>query len=145
VPNLTENPAFAAYALACSVLALQLIVLAFLTGRARGKVKTYVNAEDAVTFKGETAEAEHPAVIRAQRSHLNTLENVVPFFVVGYLYVLTGATRTGATAYFAVFVAARLLHSVVFALGLQPWRTITYLIGILSILGMVVHVIRAVV
>jgi uncharacterized MAPEG superfamily protein len=144
VPNLTDNPAFAAYALACSVLAVHLIALALLTGRARGRVKAYVNPEDAVTFKGETAKAEHANVLRAQRSHLNTLENVVPFFVVGYLYVLTGATRTGSTAYFAVFVAARLLHSVVFALGLQPWRTITYLIGILSILGMVVHVVRAV-
>jgi microsomal prostaglandin-E synthase 1 len=144
VLDLATNPAFAAYALASSILSLQLIVLALLTGLARGRTKTYVQREDAATFKGEKAAVEHPDVARAQRSHLNTLENAVPFFVVGLLYVLTGATRTGATAYFGVFVAARILHSVVYALGLQPWRTIAYLIGILSIVGMAVHVIRAV-
>jgi uncharacterized MAPEG superfamily protein len=143
VPTLSDNPAFLPYALASSILSLQILVLALLTGLARLRGGIWVNPEDAEAFKGEKVAADHPDVVRANRSHMNTLENAVPFFVVGWLYVLTGATRTGATTYFATFVAARILHSIAYALGIQPWRSIAFFIGVFAIVGMAVHVIRA--
>jgi uncharacterized MAPEG superfamily protein len=143
VLTLTGNPAFSAYAITSSVIALQLIVLAFMTGGARGRVKSYVAAEDAKAFKGEKVSAEHPDVARVQRAHMNLLESAVPFFVVGWLYVLTGATATGAAAYCYTFLGARLLHTLFYLRGMQPARTIAFFVGVLSIIGMAVHVLRA--
>jgi|ERR1700722_15203092 glutathione S-transferase len=136
------SPAFSAYAIASTVVALHLILLAFWTGAVRGRVNTYVAAEDAKAFKGEKAGTEHPDVIRAQRAHINALESAVPFFVVGLLYAMTGATATGAAAYYYTFVGARVLHSIFYLRGMQPWRTIAFAVGVLAIVGMAVHVLR---
>jgi glutathione S-transferase len=134
---------FRAYALSSALIAVQLVLLAFYTGFVRSKHKQYVNPEDAKTLKGDHAEREHADVLRAQRAHANLLENAVPFFVVGALYVRSGATVRGAQAYCYTFLAARLLHTVFYLLEKQPFRTISFGIGALSILGMAFHVIRA--
>jgi glutathione S-transferase len=133
------SPAFRLYAIASTVLALHLLVLAFWTGTVRTLRKQYVNPEDVKLNKGESAEADHPDVARAKRAHMNALENAVPFFVIGALYAL-GASRMGALIYFGVFVAARLLHSVFYLRGIQPWRSMMFGIGLLDLLGMGVHV-----
>jgi len=138
-----ENPAFQAYALTSAVLAVQLILLAFWTGATRAKSKRYTNPEDAGVVKGEQAEQDHPDVLRVQRAHRNALENVVPFLAVGALYVATGASKTGAQVYCYTFLAARLLHSVFYLAGKQPFRTIAFGIGAAAVLGMAFHVIRA--
>jgi len=138
-----DSPAFHAYALTSAILAAQLVLLAFWTGAVRGKHKQYVNPEDAAMTKGQVAERDHPDTVRAQRAHMNALENAVPFFVVGALYVATGATKTGAQGYFYTFLAARLLHTVFYFAGKQPFRTIAFAVGALGILGMAFHVIRA--
>jgi uncharacterized MAPEG superfamily protein len=143
MPPTIGSPAFSAYAIASTLVALHLVFLAFWTGGARGRVKKYVAAEDAKAFKGDQAPTEHPDVLRAQRAHINALENAVPFFVVGWLYVMTGATATGAAAYFYTFLGARVLHSIFYLRGLQPWRTVAFAVGALAIVGMAVHVLRA--
>jgi glutathione S-transferase len=103
-----------------------------------------VNPEDKVVNKGELAEQEHDDVLRIKRAHINALENAVPFFVIGALYVATGATKTGAQLYCYTFLAARLLHSVFYLAGKQPFRTLSFGVGALANLGMAYHVIRAV-
>jgi glutathione S-transferase len=137
------NPAFSAYAISSTILALHLIFLALWTGKVRGQAKTYVSEEDAHAFKGAKAATEHVDVLRAYRAHMNALENDVPFFVVGLLYAMTGATATGAAAYYYTFVGARVLHSIFSLGGMQPWRTIAFLVGALAVVGMAVHVLRA--
>jgi len=141
-----ESPAFQAYALSAAILAVQLILLAFYTGAVRAKSKRFINPEDSVVSPGsKLAEAEHPDVLRVQRAHSNALENALPFFVVGALYIATGATKSGAQAYCYTFLAARLLHSVAYLAGRQPFRTIFFSVGALATLGMAYHVIRAVI
>ena len=140
-----DSPAFQAYALTSAVLAIQLFGLAFYTGATRGKTKQFVNPEDAKLNKGDTTDRDHPDVLRAQRAHMNLLENAVPFFVVGALYVATGASKTGAQIYCYTFLATRLLHTVFYLGGRQPFRTICVLVGALSVLGMAYLVIRAVI
>lgn len=140
--NVAGGQAFGYYALASAVLALQLVLLAFWTGTVRTLKKQYVNPEDASLNKADHVEADHPDVARARRAHQNALENAVPFFVIGALYVATGATRTGAAIYFGVFTGARLLHSVFYLWGKQPWRTLMFAVGALAIIGMSVQVIR---
>lgn len=136
------NPAFSTYAIASTVIALHMILLAFYTGRVRSRHKQYGNPEDAAFFKLPAAEGDHPDVLRVKRAHANALESAVPFFAIGALFVTVGPSKSSALAYFGVFVAARLLHSVFYIWGKQPFRTILFAIGTLSVIGMAVHVLR---
>jgi uncharacterized MAPEG superfamily protein len=136
------NPAYSTYAIASTILALQLILLAFYTGRVRAKNKQYANPEDAGFFKVAAAEGEHVDVLRVKRAHANALENAVPFFAIGALFAATEPSKNAALAYFGTFVVARLLHSVFYIWGKQPFRTILFAIGVLAVIGMGVHVLR---
>jgi prostaglandin-E synthase 1 len=136
------NPAFSTYAIASTIVALHMILLAFYTGSVRGRRKQYGNAEDAAFFKVAVTDGEHADVLRVKRAHANALESGVPFFAVGALYVTVGQSKAAALAYFGSFVVARLLHSVVYIWGKQPLRTIFFAVGALSIIGMAVHVLR---
>jgi glutathione S-transferase len=137
-----ENSAFGIYAIATSVIALHLFALALYTGRVRNRHKQWINAEDAGFFKRDVSESEHPDVLRVKRAHANALENAVPFFAVAAVYASTAPSKNGALAYFGVFVAARLLHSIAYIWGKQPFRTILFAVGVLAVIGMAVHVIR---
>jgi glutathione S-transferase len=139
---MSETPALKLYALASTLVALHLILLAGWTGAVRNRHKTYVNPEDATTLKGTLVAADHADVLRVKRAHYNALENAVPFFAVGLAYALSGASTTGAYAYFFTFLAARVLHSMFYLWGKQPFRTLTFAIGVLAMVGMGVHVIR---
>lgn len=139
---LMDSPAFKIYAVSAAIVAIQMLLLALWTGTVRKRRGVFVNPEDAAGSKTAKADQDHEDVLRVKRAHQNLIENAVPFFVVGLLYVLTGATRTGAIAYFATFTAARLLHTLFYLWGKQPFRTITFAAGVLATLGMAVHVIR---
>lgn len=143
--TLLDNPALKLYALVSSILAVWLILIAFWTARTRAARKVFVNAEDAVTFQGKDAEVEHPDVARAKRAHTNALENAVPFFAVGLLYALTGPGMGLAQGLFYTFLGARILHTVVYLAGKQPFRTLLFVICALCTIVMAVQVIRAVV
>jgi glutathione S-transferase len=138
----TGNPAFSVYAIATAIVALHLIALAGYTGRVRSRHKQYANPEDAGFFKVAAAEGDHEDVLRVKRAHANALENAVPFFAIGALYAATGPSRNAALAYFGTFVAARVLHSVFYIWGKQPFRTILFVVGVLATVGMAVHVLR---
>ena len=141
--NPLQAPALSLYALCASILALHLIFLALWTGRVRVRSKKYVNPEDAVLNKADRVDTEDADVARVQRAHLNALENAVPFFVVGLLYAMSGPSKLGAQAYFFTFTAVRVLHSIFYLWGRQPFRTLMFAIGVLVTIGMAVHVIRA--
>ncbi len=138
----SSNPAFSVYAIASTIIALHMILLAFYTGRVRAKNKQYANPEDAGFFKVAAAEADHPDVLRVKRAHANALENAVPFIAIGALYASTGPSKNAALAYFGTFVAARILHSLFYIWGKQPFRTVLFAFGVLAVIGMAVHVFR---
>lgn len=134
---------FNVYAISASVVALHLLTIAGITGYLRARAKKFVNPEDAKLNKGEAVEAEDEAVARSKRAHQNLIESALPFFPVALLYVMTGATHNGAAIYMYTFVAVRILHTIFYMLGKQPFRTISFAIGAATIMGMAVHVIRA--
>jgi uncharacterized MAPEG superfamily protein len=135
----TEFPGLKAFALSSVLVGLNMIVLAGITGAARGNTKSFNNPEDA---RGAPLNVEHERVSRLRRAHQNAIESAVMFAPIGLLYVLSGATETGARAYCFTYALARILHSVVYLAGKQPWRTIMYVIGTLAIVGMMVHLVR---
>ena len=89
-------------------------------------------------------EYEHPDVARIMRAHRNALESVPIFFATGLLYVLVGGPSLGAQICFIAFTVSRVLHAVVYIKALQPWRTMMFAVGLLSLLGMMVLIVRAV-
>ena len=138
--TLVDNPAFQTYATCSAILAIKMLLSGNYTTLMRMRNKGYVNEEDARTFGGAANQIEHPAVAHALRIQRNDLENIPLFFAIALVYVLSGASAFGATAYCWTFTIARLAHTVVYTYQLQPWRAICYFIGYLAILGMAVQI-----
>lgn len=141
--GLTQSPALQLYALTSAILGIHLLLLALWTGTVRSFRKQYVNQEDSQMLKGAVVEVEHVDVLRAKRAHQNALENAVPFFVIAFLYALTSPTQGAAQIYFFTFLGARVLHSVFYLLGRQPFRTLSFAVGVLALFGMAFQVVRA--
>jgi prostaglandin-E synthase 1 len=139
--DLSHNPAFAPYAVSAALLCLNLYGLWLWSGLVRNRTRTLRNPEDIHLLSGRTiVEHDPPEVERVLRAHANSMANVLPFLVLGFLYVLLGAGRTGALAYFGVFTLARYVYSVAYVARLQPWRTVSFLVGLLASIGLVVQV-----
>ncbi len=144
--SLAANPAFRTYALCAAILALKMLVSAFYTGSRRQRHQGYVNAEDARVFGQAGATAgrdEAPEVAHALRIQRNDLENIPAFFAIALVYVLLGASARGATAYCWTFTLARIAHTILYTNNIQPWRAVSYGVGTLAMLGMIVQIIRA--
>jgi prostaglandin-E synthase 1 len=132
------SPLFVAYAVTALVLSLNLMVLWAMSGGVRTRTKTAVNPEDAAQFKVAQVDADPPAVARVLRAHANAEASIYPFLILGLVYVLAGGgCRTGAII-FAVFVIARILHSVFYVAARQPWRTISFVVGALATLALMI-------
>jgi glutathione S-transferase len=143
--SLLQQPAVVLYAVASAVLIIILYGLGFWTAKIRNDGKKIINAEDVKVNRGAVhVEVEPPAVARIKRAHSNAIENAVPFFVVGFLYSQTGPSMTAASAFFGSFVLVRLLHALFYLSATQPFRTLSFALGALINLAMVVQVLRAV-
>ncbi len=142
--NLASNPAFLAYAASLLVLSLNLLVLWAYSGAVRGKTQTTPNEED--TARGSKLVPDHPPeVARVLRAHSNAMANIVPFAILGLVFVLAGGSGTAAAAIFGVFTFARLAHSFAYLGGKQPWRTLSFGLGAVTTLVLMGFVVRALV
>jgi microsomal prostaglandin-E synthase 1 len=139
--ELTHNPAFVSYAVCAALLCLNLLGLWLYSGLTRNRTRTLLNPEDTRLLSGRSiVERDPPEVARVLRAHANAMANILPFLVLGFLYVVLGASRTGALAYFGVFTLARYIHSVAYVAALQPWRTVSFVLGLLASVGLLVQV-----
>ena len=141
--NLTNNTAFHIYAACSAILVLKMFAVTIATGVARTRTKSTTNPEDAPMLGYTVNAQEPPEVQRAHRLHRNDLENIPAFFAIGLIYVLMGASTFGAQMYFISFTVARILHTVTYLAHMQPWRTITFGVGFLSMLGITIQVLLA--
>jgi uncharacterized MAPEG superfamily protein len=137
------NPAFLAYVLTCLVLSLNLLMLWISGGAIRAKGGVAINAEDGARYGAPVSELDPPAVARLLRAHRNAEATIYPFLMLGLLYVLAGGTAGIAVPIFAIFVAARIVHSIVYLKALQPWRTIAFATSLLAILALMAAVLHA--
>ena len=76
------------------------------------------------------------------RCQLNDIENVVPFLALGLLYALfSGAALSTVIWHYRVFVAARLLHTVVYLQAVpQPSRALCFFVGFVVNISMGVQI-----
>jgi microsomal prostaglandin-E synthase 1 len=142
--ELAVDPAFSVYALCTVVLCLNLLGLWGFSGGVRGKTKTTPNSEDAATIaKGASVAVEDPPeVARVLRAQRNADVNIMPFLVLALLYVINGASVRSAWILFGGFTIARIGHSLAYVNSKQPWRSITFTIGTIATVAVMVQVVR---
>lgn len=117
------------FAVCCVVICLELAALAFATPILRAKRNIWLNEEDARRFNGVVADVEHPDVARLVRVHRNQLENFVPFFALGLLWVATGGPASVCVPLFVAFTSARLAHALCFLLRMGRARTAAHTVS----------------
>ncbi len=140
------SPVFLAYAIACVVLCLNLMMLRVSSGAIRAKGGVAINPEDGARYGVPVSETDPPTVARLLRAHRNAEATIYPFLLLGMLYVLAAGRAAIAIPIFTVFVVARIAHSVVYLKALQPWRSIAFggsLLAIVVLMGAVGQVLLA--
>lgn len=142
MPILLNNPAFVAYTVSSLVLVLMLTLLWVGSGGVRSKAKVAHNPEDLTTVsKGATVvQSDPPELARVLRVHTNTMVNAVPFMILGLIYVLCGCSGTEGWALFGGFAAVRVVYTLVYLTGKQPWRSLTFGLGVLITLVLMVRI-----
>ncbi|CAK8688996.1 microsomal glutathione S-transferase 1-like [Clavelina lepadiformis] len=128
-PFTLDNESFSSLVLYGSLALGKTFLMAPLTGYYRKKYRSYVN----------------PQVDRVRGAHSNDVENVVPFVVLGLLYVATNPNPTVALWHFRVFLASRIAHSYIYvSSNRQPHRFISFVVGLSTCFSMLAQTIRAV-
>jgi glutathione S-transferase len=145
-----ENPTFVAYAVAAAVMILKIMGQGWMTVYRMTKVEGgYLNPED--LLPGRINRNPNPAqlekndyVERSRRMHLNDMENIPPFLVAGLLFVAVEPAYPLAVLLMAVFVGARLVHTLVYATAQRhEVRATPYTIGSLVVIFMALYTLGA--
>ncbi|KFE50565.1 MAPEG family protein [Pseudomonas syringae] len=127
--------ALSVYAICVVVLFLKMFAVSCYQGILRMRFRAFTNTEDAAVFNRIAREKELPQVTRAARAWANDLESIPAFFALGGLAVAMSAHASITAWLSVVFTVARVLHTLAYLKGVQPWRTVFYGIGILCLLG----------
>ena len=140
--ELTNNPVFTVFAVCAAVLCLKMLAVGHFTGLTRIRRRVYLNPEDAQSFSQieEFASVEHPDVERGLRAHRNDLESTLPFLAIGLVYVLVGPPVLLAQVLLITFTVLRCLFSLFYLRALQPWRSLSFLLGELCLVIMLVQI-----
>jgi uncharacterized membrane protein YecN with MAPEG domain len=129
------------YALTAVVLELKMASIAVVQGRGRMSSGRFPLAEDAQMFgAAEAAATEAPIVDRASRAWRNDLENIPIFLILAGIYVAAGLSGKAFALYCLVFTVARIAHTYMLIKGIQPWRTISFVVGAIAMLLMMIHI-----
>jgi glutathione S-transferase len=114
-----------------SILVLKMMAMAPLTARQRFRKKVFANTEDMKMLSGKAKVTyDDPDVERVRRAHLNDLENVVPWFLITYIWLTTGPSVGLAKILIRTFVCSRIAHTLSYAvLSQQPTRAISFFVG----------------
>jgi uncharacterized MAPEG superfamily protein len=136
------HPVFVAYAITCIVLCLNLLMLWVSSGAIRAKGGVAINPEDGARYGVPVSELDPPTVARLLRAHRNAEATIYPFLLLGLFFVFTGGKAAIAIPIFAIFVVARIVHSIVYLKAMQPWRTIAFAVSLLAVaalVGAIIH------
>ncbi|XP_076454655.1 microsomal glutathione S-transferase 1-like [Babylonia areolata] len=137
-----ENPVFKAFVTYAVIVLVKTMAMSLMTAVTRFKNMSFANPEDSAGFKDKDGGKlkpvlNNPSVERVRRCHLNDLENVLPFVLIGLLYVATSPPLASALLHFRLFAGARLLHTVVYLVPVpQPARALTFFVGFATTLSM---------
>jgi len=141
---MTRDPVFLAYTLTVVVHTFNLLVLWHLSSFARVKTRSTMNPEDAATIArgAQVVTTDPPEVARMLRVHRNTFDNTIPFLLLALLFVSLRPDLLEAQILLGTFTVARIVFSITYVAGLQPWRTISYVIGSVTTVVLMFEVCR---
>ncbi|MCA9719214.1 MAG: MAPEG family protein [Myxococcales bacterium] len=138
--EIAQSTSFQAYAACSAALIFNLLFLAGSTAVARSKAQQMLNPEDQkLNAEGTVVSGDADAGARYVRAHRNALENIPMFLVAGLTYTLVSPPETIAISLLAAFTALRWLHSFAYLRGVQPWRTLSFGLSSLALLGIAAH------
>ncbi|MGC2441822.1 MAPEG family protein [Candidatus Binatus sp.] len=132
------------YALITVILFFKMFAISAVQALARIGANTFVTPEDARFFGASIAPDELPIVKRAAMAWRNDLENIPIFLFLAMIYVTLGLSPRGAYIYFSLFAGARILHTVMYLNGLQPWRTIFFTFGAVACFAIAIQILTVV-
>lgn len=124
------------YALCVVALFLKMLAISCYQGYFRLRFIAFINPEDAAVFKRPVQAVERPQVCRAMQAWRNDLENIPMFIALAGLAIVLEAPELPTLWLCSVFTAVRYVHTVTYLAGLQPWRTISYAVGIACLLAL---------
>ena len=142
-----ENPVFVAYAVAAALMVLKIMGQGWMTvvlmTRADAGLVSPEDLRQTVANKNPRPEQldQHPQVERSRRMHRNDLENIPAFLACGLLFVTTEPPLWLAMLLFALFVLARLAHTLAYATAQNhEVRATFYAVGSVVVIVMAVWV-----
>lgn len=123
-----DSPVVQTYIVYSAILAMKMLAMSVLTGATRMRKGVFANPEDTKTKPGSKVKYDDTDVERIRRGHLNDLENIPVFWVLGALYVTTGPAAAMASLLFRLFTIGRMLHTFVYCIMPvpQPARAIAF-------------------
>ncbi|XP_066489946.1 microsomal glutathione S-transferase 1 [Tiliqua scincoides] len=124
------------------LLTVKMMLMSLITAFYRMKKKAFANPEDAGSLgKGDAAKKfvrTDPDVERLRRCHLNDIENILPFILIGFFYSISGVSLATATLHYRIFFASRIFHTIAYLVPLpQPCRALAWFTGYLVTFSMV--------
>jgi prostaglandin-E synthase 1 len=139
----TQHPAFPTFAICAALLVLKMIGVGHFTGLLRIRREAILNPEDVDAFRSSKpqAGAEDPEVDRGLRAHRNDLESTLPFLAIGLPYLLTNPSSGLASGLFVAFTLFRYAFSIFYLKAIQPWRSLSFLLGEVCVLVMIVQMV----
>jgi uncharacterized membrane protein YecN with MAPEG domain len=137
--GLSNSVVVAIFAGVCALLVIKAQVLGVATAATRGKLKKFMNQEDVAWLGGEHVSPDDDRVQRIFRAHRNDLENLLPFFIGGSLYLHSGAATTVGAAYFCAFLLARYAHTYAYLKQKARMRRDAFAVGWLATIVMSIH------
>ncbi|XP_049423101.1 microsomal glutathione S-transferase 1-like [Epinephelus fuscoguttatus] len=146
--KLMEDEVFMAFTTYATIVILKMMLMAPMTAYHRITKGAFANEEDVAMKSAEERKKllrTDSNVERVRRCHLNDLENVVPFVLVGLLYALTGPDLSTALLHFRVFAGSRIFHTISYVCAFpQPCRGLSFMVGMLVTMSMVYRVLNTV-
>jgi len=141
MPLTLDPELFKAFAFYGTLVLGKTLIMSFLTSRHRFAKKVFANPEDGKHLKGSVVKLDDQDVERVRRAHLNDMENVFPFVMLGLIYCCTQPVYNTALWHFRVFAAARFLHTFVYLNQVpQPSRGLAFGVGWAVCASMVVQI-----
>ncbi|CAD5118144.1 DgyrCDS6880 [Dimorphilus gyrociliatus] len=138
------NPVFAGFAFHSVACLSKTVILGPLTTMKRFATMTFSNEEDKVVVraigqspKDAKVDFRNDSVERLRRNHLNDMENVYPFVLTGFFYVMTRPSLDSALLHFRIFTISRFVHMLAYQFALpQPLRATAFSVGVGIIFSM---------
>jgi uncharacterized MAPEG superfamily protein len=139
MPTGLADPVVRLFAVVCLLLVVKIAAVGGYTSVLRLSRKVFATPEDYKLQGLAPRQTMDPDIERVRRAHQNDLENILPFFVVGFVFLLTHPSLLAAQIYGIGYLLARTLHSVFYIRSMQPYRTIAFTVGSILTLAMLVQ------